>query len=744
MFCVTIEVDETMVEPEENAFEGRVAIVGMAGRFPKSSNIDRFWENLAQKKEMISFFTREESREMGAPESLVNDDHFVRAMGKIEDAEYFDNDFFDMIPREAMWLDPQQRLFLEYSWKAVEDAGIAPRSCEQFIGVFATQSAPTYLSYLMDTGLKPDPSQQVMAHLGQEVSFLASRVAYKLDLRGPCMVIQTACSSSLVCVHQACQSLINCESDVAIAGGASVGYPGIGYYYQEDGVQSPDGHCRAFDERAGGLVPGEGVGVVVLKRLADALKDGDAIRAIIRGGAVNNDGAHRVGFSAPGVDGQAAAIVEALAVADAAPVDVTYVEAHGSGTPLGDLVEIDALNQGFADASGGGEPLEHACPVGSVKSNIGHLDVAAGVAGLIKTVLCLQHKQIAPNVNFHTPNPRIQFERSPYYVNTELADWRVEEGKTRIAGVSSFGMGGTNAHIVLEEAPEIEPSPPDDDARLIVLSAKTGSALETASTRLAEHLRDRGEIGLKDAAYTLQSGREAFPVRRFAVCENKADAVSVLAGRDPARLFTNHARTSDRGVVFMFSGLGDQFVDMGRELWERDPVFHEEMERCSHFLEPLIGLDLATLLHPGEGHGPARGAGVESGPDPFRMMRRSDASGDESSLTLNETRIAHPALFAFDYALARTWISRGVRPKAMIGYSLGEYVAACVSGVFSLGDALTIVARRAGMIQELPQGAMVAAPLGADDLQSFLNDDLSLSCLNGRNMRVVSGTVHAV
>ncbi|NEQ85165.1 MAG: type I polyketide synthase, partial [Moorea sp. SIO2I5] len=558
--------------------------------------------------------------------------------------------------------------------------------------------------------------------IATDKDFVTTRVAYKLGLNGPAVAVQTACSTSLVAVHFACQSLLNGECDLALAGGVSIKLPQIaGYTYQPGMVLSPDGHCRAFDARAQGTVGGSGVGLVLLKRLEDAITDRDTIYALIKGSAINNDGALKVGFTAPSVDGQAIAIAEALAVAEVSADTINYVEAHGTGTELGDPIEIESLTRAFRQTTA----ATGYCAIGSVKTNVGHLDTAAGVTGLIKTVLALQHRQIPPSLHFQTPNPKIDFANSPFFVNTTLQDWLAQENPRR-AGVSSFGIGGTNAHVVLEEAPLPSPRPtPSPRPQLLVLSAKTESALAQMATNLANHLQQHVDLPLADIAYTLSVGRRAFPQRRVLVATTREDAVTALRS-NPG--LTGQAATGETPVVFLFPGQGSQYINMGRDLYENEPVFREYIDRGSAILEPELGLDLRQLLYPV--------------PEQTATARQQ----------LNQTAIAQPALFVVEYALAQLWQSWGIYPIGAIGHSIGEYVAACLAGVFELEAVLRLVATRGRLIQELPPGRMLSVPMTAAQLQPMLRGDCAMgiaapraiAAINEEARCVVSGPVDAI
>jgi FkbM family methyltransferase len=718
-----------------------IAIIGMSGRFPGAKDIETFWQNLREGVESVSLFSDEELLSSGVDSTLLHNPNYVKANPVVSDVEGFDAEFFSFSPKEAEITDPQHRLFLECAWEAIESAGYNPETYDGAIGVYAGAETNTYLI----NNIYPNFGfSELQMLLGNDKDYLCSRVSYKLNLRGPSVSVQTACSTSLVAIHMACQSLLNGECDISLAGGVTVRVPQkAGYLYQE-GIAAPDGHCRAFDAKAQGSIFGSGVGIVVLKRLADAIADGDCIHAIIKGSAINNDGALKAGYTAPSPDGQSAVISEAQAIAGIEPETITYIEAHGSGTPLGDPIEIAALTQVFQNRS----DRKGFCAIGSVKTNFGHLGPAAGVAGLIKTVLALKHRLIPPSLHFEQPNPKIDFANSPFYVNAKLSQWQT--GKTpRRAGVSSLGIGGTNAHVILEEAPPIETDETSRPWQLLMLSAKTSSALETATANLAEHLKQHPNLNLADVAYTLQVGRRGFEHRRAVVCQDIEDAVSAL--QDPKRVLTSFQETSERPVAFMFTGLGTQYVNMAWELYQLEPTFQETVDRCCELLKPLLGLDLRDVLYPNQNQtnkssqqpNPAKSASV-SGFDLRKMLGRGEQQADEVTQKLNQTCLTQPAIFVIEYALAQLWQAWGIQPVAMIGYSIGEYVAATLAGVLSLEDALTLVAKRAQMIQALPSGAMLAVPLPEEKVRPFLNENLSLSAINGPSMSVIAGTTGAV
>ncbi|NMG06756.1 type I polyketide synthase [Brasilonema sp. UFV-L1] len=722
-----------------DSLEG-IAIIGMAGRFPGAKNIEEFWQNLRAGVESISDFTDEELISSGIDPAVVSDPNYIKAGAVLEDTDLFDASFFGFNHREAEITDPQHRLFLECAWEALENAGYDSTRCESRIGVYAGAGLNNYLSFDL-TRDRIGSASCYQTLIGNDKDFLTTRVSYKLNLTGPSVTLQTACSTSLVATTLACQSLLNYQCDMALVGGVSIRVPQkVGYLYQEEGVLSPDGHCHAFDTKAKGTVLGNGVGVVVLKRLADALADGDCIHAVIKGSAINNDGSLKVGYTAPSVDGQAEVIAEAQALAGIEPETVSYIEAHGTGTALGDPIEIAALSKVFRAST----QKKGFCAIGSVKTNVGHLDTAAGVTSLIKTILALKHKQIPPSLHFKESNPQIDFANSPFYVNTTLSEWKTN-GTPRRAGVSSFGIGGTNAHVILEEAPVAEVSSFSRPWQLLMLSAKTSSALETATANLTNYLQQQPDLNLADVAYTLQVGRQGFEHRRTVVCSSIEDAVNALA--DPKRVLTSIQETQERPIAFMFPGLGTHYVNMAIELYQAEPTFKEQIDRCCLLLKPQLNLDLLDVLYPKKNHADAgnqKHNTPSAGLDLRKMLGRSEEQADEATQKLNQTVLTQPAIFVIEYALAQLWMSWGIRPAAMIGYSIGEYVAATLAGVLSLEEALTLVAKRAQMIQQLPSGAMLAVPLSEKQVQPFLNEKLSLSAVNGSSLCVVAGFTDAV
>jgi phthiocerol/phenolphthiocerol synthesis type-I polyketide synthase E len=689
-----------------------IAIIGLAGRFPGAKNIDEFWRNIRNGVESLETFSDAELNRAGVPAALRSHPLFVRKGAKLEDAELFDADFFGFSPREAQIIDPQHRIFLECAWEALENAGYPAGVTEASIGVYAGAGMNTYLTeqILRDPALT-DAVGSFQLMIGNDKDFLCTRVSYKLNLRGPSMTIQTACSTSLVAVHVACRALQRGECDLALAGGVSIQFPqNTGYLFQEGMMLCRDGHCRPFDADASGTRPSAGAGIVVLKRLSEAIADRDTVHAVILGIAVNNDGAGKAGFTAPSVDGQVEVITTAQTLAGVDPRSISYVEAHGTGTPLGDPIEIAALTEAFrASTTDVGF-----CRLGSLKASVGHLDVAAGIGGLIKTALALSNRELPPLVNFRSPNPRLGLETSPFTASEEVSAWTSDLGPRR-AGVSSLGIGGTNAHAVLEEAPVVMPSAARRDYHLFVLSARTPSALEQATANLADRLDEHDDVAMPDVEFTLQVGRKAFTHRRALVVRDRAQALQLLRQPKEALALTAVHDGGVRPVAFLFSGQGSQYVGMGADLYRAEPVYRDAIDRCEALLEPHLSLDIRTVIF-----------------------------ADDGDRSLDETRFTQPALFCTEYALATLWMQWGVAPRGMLGHSLGEYVAAHFAGVMSLEDALALVAARGRLMQEMAPGSMAAVHLPAAELNRWLGDGVEIAAVNAPGLCTITGPAMAI
>ncbi|MBV8200688.1 MAG: SDR family NAD(P)-dependent oxidoreductase, partial [Acidobacteria bacterium] len=719
-----------MSEPREpqGATGFEVAIVGMAGRFPGAADVEQFWANLRDGVDSLTPLGDEELIAAGADPALLRSPGYVKAARLMAGHDQFDAAFFGFNPREAEIIDPQQRVFLECAWEALEDAGYDPERLSRRVGVYAGSRMGGYLRNVYSSPAVLATASDLQVQVANDKDYLATRVSYKLNLGGPSVTVQTACSTALVALHFACGALVAGECDLALAGGVGIRIPEAGYPYVPGDVNSPDGRVRAFDAGAQGTMFGSGMGIVVLKRLADALAGGDAIRAVVKGSAVSNDGSRKVGFTAPGIDGQTRVVRAALITAEVDPDTVGYVEAHGTGTPVGDPIEVAALTRAFRE----GTARRGFCALGSVKTNIGHLGAAAGAASLIKAVLALEHRQIPASLHFAQANPDIDFAASPFYVNTELREWAAAGGAPRRAGVSAFGMGGTNAHEILEEAPPRPAPSPSRSWQQLLLAARTESALAAATARLAAHLRAHPEADLADIAYTLAVGRKAFEHRRAVVCRSVAEAATALETL-PAESVATHAPAlpgtpaaaaagAPRSVAFLFSGQGAQYPGMGAELYAAEPSFRAEIDRCSTLLAAGLGCDLRDELF---------------GPPP------SAAPGD-AARRLKQTALAQPALFVLEYALARLWMEWGVVPQAMLGHSIGEYVAATLAGVMALPDALALVAVRGRLMQALPGGAMLAVPLPEAEVAPLLDPRLAVAAVNAPERTVVSGPEEAI
>jgi acyl transferase domain-containing protein len=692
-----------------------IAIVGLAARLPGAADVHEFWRNLVDGVESVTELSREEQLARGVTPEEVDDPGWVHKAPLVDGYDRFDAGLFGMTDREAEVTDPQHRLFLESCYTALQDAGYDPARYDGSIGVYAGTGGNTYLHkyVLRNKRVGGNPHHSISLATSNSPNYVATNVSYRLDLRGPSMTVHTACSTSLVAFHLACEALRNGECDMALAGGVNIELPHAGYLGM-DGFTSPDGRCRPFDAEANGTVWGSGVGVTLLKRLSEAVADGDHIRAVVLGNAVNNDGAGKVGFTAPSVDGQTEAVAQAVAMAGVDPRSITYVEAHGTGTAMGDPIEVAALAAVYAEDT----DERGWCGIGSVKSNIGHLSQPSGIVSVIKTVLAMEHGLIPPTINYETPNPAIDFADTPFYVANTLTKWDTD-GMPRRAGVSSFGIGGTNAHVVLEEAPAAYRAdrrvPP---AHLLTVSARTGTALEAAVERLAEHLAgnpDGGAAHLADVAHTLRVGRQQYAHRAAVVATDLPDAVAAL--RTKRRRQAGVADGPAPRVGFLFSGQGSQYAGMGAQLYAEEPGYAAVVDECAELLRDELGLDLRDLI----------------------LGRDPDAAGK-----LLQTRHTQPALFVVEYALATHWQRSGVRPAAMVGHSIGEYVAATVAGVFDLPDALRVVAARGRLMQSLPAGAMLAVPLDESVVAGLLPEGVSIATVNGPGTCVVAGEPDAV
>ncbi|TVP58515.1 MAG: acyltransferase domain-containing protein, partial [Gemmatimonadales bacterium] len=700
-----------------------IAVVGMACRFPGARTIREFWQNLRDGVESIEELTDDEIRATGEDPELLEHPDYVKRASALSGMALWDAGFFGMSPKEAASMDPQHRHFLELSWEALEAAGYAPGTFDGPVGVFAGCGANTYMMFnlLADPDLLREQGFFLLRHIGNDKDFLATRVSYHLNLTGPGINVQTACSTSLTAIHLATQSLLSFECDMALAGGVTITHPHRrGYLYREGEILSPDGRCRAFDADSGGTVLGDGAGAVVLRRLEDALADGDTIHAVVRGTAVNNDGSAKVGYLAPSVEGQSRVVAEALAVADVDASSIGYVEAHGTGTPIGDPIEVTALTRAYRAST----DRVGFCGLGSVKTNIGHLDTAAGVAGFIKAVLALENAEIPPSLHFREPNPELELESSPFRVVSQRTPWTRTGGTPRRAAVSSLGVGGTNAHVVLEEAPPARPSPAAPAARrhqLILLSGRSRGVVGRSGARLVDYLETHPDPPLADVAFTLQAGRARFSERRFLVATSPTEVVDALVTEDPDWIRDHTADQTTRSVTFLFAGGGAQYAGMARGLYESEAVFRDQVDRGLTLLDGESAPRVRSLLFP-------------------------DAPGSEplSAAEAERPSIALPALFIVQHAQARLWMSWGVEPSAMIGHSMGEYTAACLAGVFSLEEALELVVLRGRLFESVSGGGMLSVPLSETELRPLLGSELSVAAVNGPELCVASGPREAI
>jgi len=686
-----------------------IAIIGMSGRFPGAKNLDEFWQNLVDEKDVSVEFSAEELQANGIDPNLLNDPNYVKRGMPLQDADKFDASFFGYLPKEAALMDPQHRIFLECAYAALEDAGYTSEKYKGLIGVYGGVARNTYLVNNVITHPNYFRSiEDFTKGITQEKDFPSTRVAYKLNLKGAAVNIQTACSSSGVAVHLACQNLLTGDNDMVLVGGGRIQPPvEAGHLHTEGHALSPDGYCRSFDAEADGMVRGNGMAFIVLKKLENAIADGDNIHAIIKSTAIGNDGSNKVGFTAPSVQGQAETIAKAYQKTNINPESISYIEAHGTGTRIGDPIEIAGLTKAFSNFS----QKKNYCAISSVKSNIGHFDAGACVAGIIKTVLSMKNKKLPATLHFKTPNPQIDFSQTPFFVNDKLRDWK--KGNTpRRAGVSSFGLGGTNAHIILEEAPELKKTTSTRSHNLLLVSAKTEKALHRNVEELKSFLGKNGAANLSDAAYTLQVGRNQFEQRAFVVLASAEAKIS-------AKKFF-HKKTSpvDKRISFLFPGGGAQHTNMGIGLYESEPVFREAVDECLDILQQKHNLYLRGVLYPNQ---------IERKSEPITNPLHAIA-----------------LLFTIEYATAQLWMSFGVQPKEMIGHSLGEYVAACIAGVFDLKSALSMVVKRGELFETLPQGGMLSVALPPKEVEPFMDTTLSFAAINKPDHCVVSGSVEAI
>ncbi|MCW3465925.1 type I polyketide synthase [Chitinophaga nivalis] len=685
-----------------------IAIVGMACRFPGASDWREYWRNLVAGKESVYFLSDEELASMGVDKEVTERKDFVRAVSYLKDKDHFDAGFFNYTPDEAKFLSPQIKVFHECVWQALEDAGFNPDKNTVPVSLYAgTRDDLNWTIYSMLGNTAQEVDEFTLSHLNNK-DYLTSLLAYKLNLRGPSFALHTACSTSLVAIHEACKSLLLSETKIAVAGGVNiVTQQQAGYFFQEGMINAADGHCRTFDKDATGTVLGEGAGAVVLKRLADAINDGDHIYAVIKGSAVNTDGARKIGFTAPSVEGQAECIRKALRFSKVEPETISYVEAHGTATPLGDPIEIAALNIAFSKA------ISHRCAIGSVKTNMGHLDTAAGIAGLIKTALSLRFRKIPASLHYNEPNPEIDFASGPFYVNAQLADWTPQGDTPLRAGVSSFGIGGVNAHVILEEAPP--QTPVADEAQsspainILTLSAKTKNSLDRYTESLKRFIQQDPAVNPTDIAYTLQTSRKHFEYRRAIAFTHPETLMDTLQTDEVSPVVRRLDGTPD--VIFMFPGQGSQYVNMCRELYLNEPAFRATMDNGFGLFRRVTGEDLKAILYP---------EGADTG-------------------VINEAAYAQSIIFLIEYALAALLMSYGIKPQGMIGHSVGEYTAACLSGVLDFETTLTLLIKRGKLMQQTLAGSMFSVSLTPAAAAGYLTVRIALAAVNSPDQVVLSG-----
>ena len=699
-------------DPQSSVSESDIAIVGMAAHLPGAASIDEYWHNLRAGLRSIRRLDEDALLAAGEDPALMRQPNYVPFAAPLDRFADFDAEFFGFSPKEAAILDPQHRQFLEVAWEALENAGHMPENFDGNIGVYAGCGMGSYFYFNIcsNADLVRDVGMFLLRHTGNDKDFLSTRISHIFDLRGPSINVQTACSTSLVALHYAVQALLSGESDMALAGGVTIELPqGRGYLHKENEILSPDGECHAFDHRAQGTVFGSGAGCLVLKRLDDAIRDGDHVWAVVKGSAINNDGAQKAGYLAPSVEGQARCIAEAQAVADITADTVDYVECHGTGTYLGDPIEVAALTEAFRETT----DQTGFCKIGSVKTNIGHLDTAAGVASVIKVALSLHNRELPPSLGFEAPNPTIEFEASPFAVNAVLTPWD-SRGHPRRAGVNSLGVGGTNAHAILQEAPERAASGDSDwPFQLLTLSARSKSTLDAQAANLSAHLRGAPQQNLADIAWTLKNGRRAFDKRRVVVAQTHDEAATLLEADNPQRVFT-HAALENPDVVFLFPGGGAQFAGMARDLYETEPVFAEWMDKGLEILQPRLDYDIRALWLPEPG------------------------AEDAANAALKKPSVQLPLIMITEYALARMFMAWGVQPAALVGHSMGENTAACLAGVMSFEDCIALVHLRGTLFDTVPAGGMVSVPLSVKALTPYLGD-LDIASMNAPELTVVSG-----
>lgn len=689
-----------------------IAVIGIDLKVPGANNTEEFWKNICDGKESLTYFSDEELLAAGVPKKELEDENYIKCAFVLDDVKKFDAPFFGYTPREASFIDPQQRLLLESAWRLMESAGYASDEYDGAVGVFAGTGMSKYLLKNIMTNYNLNQVKDLRnIWMGNDVNYAAPRISYKLNLTGPSVNVQTACSTSLTSVVLACQSLLNYQCDMAIAGGCSIDLPqNVGYTYQKGEVLSRNGHCCPFDKEGTGTLAGSGVAMVLLKRFEDAIRDSDNIISVIKGAAYNNDGNAKVGFTAPSVKGERDAIKCAQVLSEVEEDTITYVETHGTATPLGDPIEIQALSEAFKE----GTSKKNFCALGAVKANIGHLDSAAGTAGMIKTCLMLQNKKLVPLANFKEINPNIYFEDSPFYINAELKDWE-PECNVRRAGVSSFGIGGTNVHLVLEEAIDEREVMSWKECHLFTWSAKTKTAFDQMKVQIVKFLEKNQQQDYRNLIYTMNVGRKRMHYRGSIVCKSKEELVSKLKD---SMYYVKSEQEKIKDIVFMFPGQGSQYINMARDLYNEYPYYKETMDGCLVLLKKNHDYDLASFL--------------------------LEDVEEQNAYLINETEHTHVAMFVVEYCMAKLLMHYGIKPRVILGHSIGEYAGACIAGVFELEDALNIIVTRGKVMQSLSKGKMLYVNATEKEVSEFIAPCVSLALINTENRVVLSGEEDAI
>ena len=693
----------------ERSYENDIAIIGIAGRFPDANNIETYWENLKAGTASVKPSDEEKLLASGMPANVLNNKYFVNASAKLEGATHFDADFFGISNTEATLMDPQIRMLLQTSWHAIENAGYAGNHQDIAIGNFCGMSTNSYLISILETKAKNEAVDPLLYRILNEKDFLATWISYKLNLTGPAMSVQTACSTSLLAIHLACQSLLSEECSMALVGGVCYNSDSnLGYMHSPESIYSKDGYCRPFDKDATGTIMGDGVGVIVVKRAVDAIADNDHIYSIIKGTACNNDGANKQSYTTPSVDFQRDVVLEALAVSDVEPDTIGMIEAHGTGTLIGDPIEVAALTEAFREYT----EESNYCAIGSVKSNIGHLDAAAGIASIIKATFCVKEGVLVPSINYKNPNPALQLETSPFYVSQTHTPWP-DNFEVRRAGISALGVGGTNVHIIIEEPPAKSVTPKSEDRPFVLsLSGHKDESLEIQKNQVVDYLEANSDTSLSDLEFTSLYGRKLMEKRFSCVFENRTDLLAYLKGEEQKNCYEGSGSLGN--AVFLFPGQGSQFSNMATDLYQQDIAFKTDMDYCFDFIQKEYGIDFKPLVF------------------------------SEDNIGLNKTENTQICLFIIEYCLAKSLMRKGVQPQAFVGHSLGEYVAACVVGCISLEDTLRLVFHRGRLMGQMAEGAMVLVRMPEEELEPLLVENVSVCAYNAPGNLVIGGNKKSI